>query len=223
MFGTEPARTDSAHYETILTEPQLDAWLEKLLAAELVCVDTETTGLDIMNAQLVGISFAIQPHHAAYLPLAHVYPGAPDQLKRDHALRKLKPWLESAQHPKLGQNLKYDLHIFANHGIALAGIHDDTLLQSYVLESHKPHDMDNLALRHLNIKTISYAEVVGKGAKQICFDQVDLDTATRYAAEDADITLQLHQALAPQIAGQSGLQHVDRDIKLPTIQFFFQH
>ena len=217
----EPARTDSAHYETLLTDAQLDAWLEKMLAAELVCVDTETTGLDVMNAQLVGISFAITPHHAAYLPLAHRYPGAPDQLNRDHALQKLKPWLESARHKKLGQNLKYDLHIFANHGIALAGIHDDTLLQSYVLESHRPHDMGNLALRHLNVKTISYAEVVGKGVKQICFDQVDLDTATRYAAEDADITLQLHQALAPQIAVQSGLQHVYRDIELPSMHVLY--
>ena len=221
MFGAEPTRTDSAHYETILTDAQLDAWLEKLLAAELVCVDTETTGLDVMNAQLVGISFAITPHHAAYLPLAHRYPGAPDQLNRAVALQKLKPWLESAQHHKLGQNLKYDLHIFANHGVALSGIHDDTLLQSYVLESHKPHDMDNLALRHLNVKTISYAEVVGKGAKQICFDQVDLDTATRYAAEDADITLQLHHALAPQIEVQSGLQHVYRDIELPSMHVLY--
>ncbi|HEX5338610.1 MAG TPA: DNA polymerase I, partial [Gallionella sp.] len=215
LFDSAPARTDHAHYEAILTEAQLDAWLAKLLAAELVCIDTETTGLDVMNAQLVGISFAITPHEAAYLPLAHVYPGAPDQLKREHALHKLKPWLESAKHKKLGQNIKYDLHIFANHGIALAGIHDDTLLQSYVLESHKPHDMDNLALRHLNVKTISYAEIVGKGAKQICFDQVDLDTATRYAAEDADITLQLHQTLSPQLHDK--LASVYRDIELPTM------
>ncbi|HXU93771.1 MAG TPA: DNA polymerase I [Gallionella sp.] len=222
LFGTEPTNTGHAQYETILTEAQLDAWLEKLLAAELVCVDTETTSLDPMIAQMVGISFAITPHHAAYLPLAHVYPGAPDQLKREQALHKLKPWLESEKHPKVGQNLKYDMHIFANHGIALAGIHDDTLLQSYVLESHRPHDMDNLALRHLNVKTISYTEVVGKGAKQIGFDQVDLDTATRYAAEDADITLQLHQALAPQIAVQSGLQHVYRDIELPTMQVLYR-
>ncbi|HEU0188831.1 MAG TPA: DNA polymerase I [Gallionella sp.] len=211
----------SGNYECILTEAQLDAWLEKLLAAELACLDTETTGLDVMNAQLVGISFAIDPHYAAYLPLAHRYPGAPDQLNRTQALAKLKPWLESLQHKKLGQNLKYDLHIFANHGIALAGIHDDTLLQSYVLESHRTHDMDNLALRHLNVKTISYAEVVGKGAKQLCFDQVDLDTATRYAAEDADITLQLHYALAPQIESQEGLRHVYRDIELPTMQVLY--
>ena len=221
LFGTEPARTNDAHYETILTEAQLDAWLEKLLAAELVSLDTETTGLDVMNAQLVGISFAIEPHRAAYLPLAHRYPGVPAQLGREHALHRLKHWLESASHNKLGQNLKYDRHIFANHGIRLAGIHDDTLLQSYVLESHKPHDMDNLALRHLNVKTISYAEVVGKGAKQICFDQVDLDTAARYAAEDADITLQLHRALAPQIEVQSGLQHVYRDIELPSMHVLY--
>ncbi|MEO6975925.1 MAG: DNA polymerase I, partial [Gallionella sp.] len=219
--GVSPAGTDSAHYETILTGAQLDAWMERILAADLVCVDTETTGLDMMNAQLVGISFAIKPHQAAYLPLAHIYPGAPDQLGRVHVLATLKPWLESARHKKLGQNLKYDMHIFANHGIALAGIHDDTLLQSYVLESHKPHDMDNLALRHLNVKTISFAEVAGKGAKQICFDQVDIRTASHYAAEDADITLQLHQNLYPQIAVQSGLLHVYRDIEMPSMHVLY--
>ena len=219
--GTDPTRTNSAHYEKILTEAQLDAWLKKILAADLVCVDTETTGLDMMNAQLVGISFAITPHDAAYLPLAHVYPGAPDQMNRNAALQKLKPWLESAQHYKVGQNLKFDMHIFANHGIALAGIHDDTLLQSYVLESHKPHDMDNLALRHLNVKTISFYDVAGKGAKQICFDQVDIDTATHYAAEDADITLQLHQNLFPQIEVQKGLLHVYREIEIPTLQVLY--
>ncbi|MFZ5523440.1 MAG: DNA polymerase I [Pseudomonadota bacterium] len=219
--GIEPNRTDNALYETILTEAQLDSWLKEILATELVSVDTETTGLDMMNAQLVGISFAIRPHHAAYLPLAHVYPGAPDQLDRAHVLGKLKYWLESPKHKKLGQNLKYDRHIFANYGIALAGIHDDTLLQSYVLESHKPHDMDNLALRHLNVKTISYAEVVGKGAKQLCFDQVDLGIATRYAAEDADITLQLHQKLSPQIAAQDGLLHVYRDIEMPGMHVLY--
>ncbi|HEY8886965.1 MAG TPA: DNA polymerase I [Gallionella sp.] len=221
LHGEPPTGTDSAHYETILTEAQLDVWLEKILAADLVCVDTETTGLDMMNAQLVGMSFAITPHHAAYLPLAHIYPGAPDQLNREYVLKKLKPWLESAQHHKLGQNLKYDMHIFANHGITLAGIHDDTLLQSYVLESHKPHDMDNLALRHLNVKTISFAEVAGKGAKQICFDQVDIDTATHYAAEDADITLQLHLNLSPQIAAQQGLQHVYRDIEMLSMHVLY--
>ena len=209
----------SGEYETILTDAQLDAWLEKITHADLTCVDTETTGLDTLNAQLVGISFAVEAHHAAYLPLAHHYPGAPDHLNREHALQKLKPWLESALHKKLGQNLKYDQHIFANHGITLAGVAEDTLLQSYVLESHKPHDMDNLALRHLGVKTISYAEVVGKGAKQICFDQVDLDTATRYAAEDADITLQLHQTLSPQLRNR--LNEVYRDIELPARQALY--
>ena len=219
---SESMDTSTANYECILTEAQLDSWLAKLFAAELVCLDTETTSLDVMQAQMVGMSFAITPHEAAYLPLAHIYPGAPDQLDREATLLKLKPWLESAQHKKLGQNLKYDQHIFANHGIALAGIYDDTLLLSYVLESHKPHDMDNLALRHLNVKTISYSEVVGKGAKQICFDQVDLDIATRYAAEDADITLRLYQALAPQVAAQAGLQHVYRAIELPSMHVLYK-
>ncbi|MDD2721401.1 MAG: DNA polymerase I [Gallionella sp.] len=221
---SEPAAlavTQSENYQTILSDAQLDEWLRKLLAAELVCLDTETTGLDVMEAQLVGISFAIQPHQAAYLPLAHVYPGAADQLDRTLALAKLRPWLESESHGKVGQNLKFDRHIFANHGIILRGIHDDTLLQSYVLESHKSHDMDNLALRHLNVKTISYADVAGKGAKQIGFDQVDLDIATHYAAEDADITLQLHQKLAPQVAAQPGLQHVYRDIELPAMAVLY--
>ncbi len=213
------AVVSSGHYEAILTESQLDTWLEQILRADLVCIDTETTGLDVMNAQLVGISFSIEPHHAAYLPLAHHYPGAPDQLNREHALKKLKPWLESARHKKLGQNLKYDQHIFANHGIALAGIHDDTLLQSYVLESHKPHDLENLVLRHLGLKTIPYSDVVGKGAKQIGFDQVGLDTATKYASEDADITLQLHNHFAPQLNGK--LAEVYRDIEMPVRQVLY--
>jgi DNA polymerase-1 len=213
-------RNDTSHYEAILSDAELDAWIDKIMHAALVSIDTETTGLDVMNEQLVGISFSIEAHHAAYLPLAHRYPGAPDQLNREHALHKLKPWLESAQHKKLGQNLKYDQHIFANHGIALRGIAEDTLLQSYVLESHKPHDMGNLALRHLGLSTISYAEVVGKGAKQIGFDQVDLDTATKYSAEDADITLQLHQTLAPQLLGR--LAEVYRDIEMPAREVLFK-
>ena len=211
----------ATRYECILTETQFDIWLQKIMQAELVCIDTETTGLNSLTAQLVGISFAIEAHHAAYLPLAHHYPGAPDQLDRALTLQKLKPWLESGAHKKLGQNLKYDQHIFANHGIKLAGVADDTMLQSYVLESHRTHNMDDLALRHLGIKTISYEEVVGKGAKQICFDQVDLDKATHYAAEDADITLQLHHALLPQVQAQGKLAAVYRDIELPARQVLF--
>ena len=219
--GIEPSRTDNTGYETILTETQLDNWLKQILGAKLVCIDTETTGLDMMNAQLVGISFAITPNKAVYLPLAHVYPGAPDQLDRAHALEKLRYWLESDQHHKLGQNLKYDMHIFANHGITLNGVTEDTLLESYVLESHKPHDMDNLALRHLNVKTISFADIAGKGVKQICFDQVDIAIATHYAAEDADITLRLHQDLFPQLAAQNGLLHVYRHIEMPSMHVIY--
>ncbi|MEO6421360.1 MAG: DNA polymerase I [Candidatus Nitrotoga sp.] len=221
MFAEDAPVNAEVHYETILTETQLDTWLEKILQAELVSINTETTALDMMNAQVVGISFAIQPHHAAYLPLAHNYPGAPDQLNRELALLKLKPWLESAQHKKLGQDLKFDQHIFANHAIKLAGISEDTLLQSYVLESYKRHDLDNLALRHLDVKTISYAEVVGKGAKQICFDQVDLAVATQYAAENANIILQLNQALTPQIKMQGRLDEVYRNIELPARQVLY--
>ena len=213
--------TDSSHYRTILEDTQLYDLIEKINSSDLVSLDTETTGLEVMDAQLVGISFAVSPHQAFYLPLAHSYPGAPQQLDLAASLAKLKPWLESAQHKKVGQNLKYDQHIFANHGIRLAGIQDDTLLESYLLESHKSHDMDSLALRHLNVKTLSYAEVVGRGAKQIGFDQIALDIATHYAAEDADITLQLHQTLAPQIEASSGLQHVYRDIELPVMQVLY--
>jgi DNA polymerase-1 len=208
-------------YECVLTEAQLDSWLKKIIQAELVCVDTETTGLDSMTSQLVGISLAIEAHHACYIPVAHHYSGAPAQLNREHVLQKLKPWLESATHKKLGQNLKYDQHIFANHGIRLAGIAEDTLLQSYVLESHRTHNMDDLAMRHLDVKTISYEEVAGKGAKQIGFDQVEIDKATQYSAEDADITLQLHQTLLPQIKAQGKLEHVYRDIEMPARQVLF--
>lgn len=221
MFTEDAPVPAPVHYETILTETQLDTWLKKIQQAELVSVHTKTTASDMMTAQLVGISFAIQPHHAAYLPLTHHYPGAPDQLSCEHALLKLKPWLENAQYKKLGHDLKYDQHIFANHAIQLAGIAEDTLLQSYVLESHKSHDLDSLALRHLGVKTISYSEIVGKGAKQICFDQVDLATATRYAAENADIILQLHQTLMPQIRMQGRLNEVYRNIELPARQVLY--
>ena len=205
------------HYETILTEAQLDSWLARVSAAELTCLDTETTSLDPMQARLVGMSFAVEVGYAAYLPLAHVYAGAPDQLKLDAVLAKLKPWLEDPARPKLGQNLKYDMHILANHGVALKGIAHDTLLQSYVVESHKPHDMDTMAERHLGVKTITYVEVCGKGAGQICFDQVSIERATEYAAEDADITLQLHQALYPQVESDAKLERIYGEIEMPVM------
>ncbi len=215
-------KTASTDYQTILTQSQLDEWLARIDAAPLVSVDTETTGLDPMRAQLVGISFSIEPYHAAYLPLAHRYAGAPQQLAINLVLDALKPWLEDPAKPKLGQNLKYDKHIFANHGLRLKGIVHDTLLQSYVLESHRPHDMDNLALRHLGIKTISYDEVTGKGASRISFDQVDIERATQYAAEDADITLRLHQHLHPQIADDAKLNHVYRTLEMPVLEVLFE-
>nr|WP_241030345.1 DNA polymerase I [Paraburkholderia sp. Ac-20347] len=204
------------HYETLQTWEQFDAWLKKIEAAELTAFDTETTALDPMVAKLVGMSFSTEPGVAAYLPLAHRGPDAPEQLPIDEVLARLKPWLESAQHKKVGQHMKYDEQVLANYGIELRGVEHDTLLESYVLESHRTHDMDSLALRHLGIKTIKYEEVAGKGAQQIGFDEVALETAAEYAAEDADVTLQLHRALYPQIAPEKGLDYVYRSIELPT-------
>ena len=203
------------NYETIQTEAQLQAWIDKLDRAELAALDTETTDLNPMLARLVGISFSVVPDEAAYVPLTHRYAGAPDQLPLAVVLERLKPWLENQDRPKLGQCIKYDMHVLANHGIRLAGIAHDTLLQSYVLESHKPHDMDDLAERHLNLKTLSYDEVTGKGASRIPFEQVAIERAAQYAAEDADVTLQLHRGLHPQIAADARLNRIYRDIEMP--------
>src|SRR5450830_242162 len=180
LFDTSAAIVKE--YETILTEAQLDAWIEKINAATLTAVDTETTSLVPMQAQLVGISLCCEPGRAAYIPVAHNYQDVPAQLPRELVLNKLKPWLEDESKPKLGQNLKYDSHIFANQGVQLRGIVHDTLLESYVFESHRTHDMDSLALRHLNRTTISYVDVCGKGASQITFDQVEISRASEYAA-----------------------------------------
>ncbi|QDZ30335.1 DNA polymerase I [Noviherbaspirillum sp. UKPF54] len=213
LFDAAPATTE---YETVLTEAQLARWIETIDAAPLTSVDTETTSLDAMRAQLVGISLCCKPGVAAYIPVAHRYQDAPTQLSRELVLEKLKPWLEDAGKPKVGQHLKYDSHIFENHGVTLRGIVHDTLLESYVFESHKSHDMDSLALRHLNRKTITFEEVCGKGASQICFDEVAVERATEYAAEDADVTLQLHQAMWPQVAENEGLKFIYEKIELPT-------
>jgi DNA polymerase-1 len=205
-------------YETILTDEQLDKWLALVDAAELTSVDTETTSLDPMTAQMVGISLSVEAGKGAYIPVAHRYAGAPDQLSREYVLEKMRSWLENPAKPKLGQNLKYDMHIFENHGIKLKGIVHDTLLQSYVFESHKPHDMDTMAMRHLGYTTIPFVDVCGKGANMICFDQVELGRATEYAGEDSDITLRLHGAMLGHVESDPGLARIYREIEMPTME-----
>ena len=216
-----PRPSVARQYETILTDSALAAWLDRISSAPLVSLDTETTSLDPMTAQLVGISLSVQANGGAYIPVGHTYAGAPLQLARDHVLGALKDWLESPGSRKLGQNLKYDKHVFANCGIRLGGVEHDTLLQSYVLESHRPHNMDDLAARHLDVTTITYDDVTGKGANRIPFEQVELARATEYAAEDADVTLQLHQVLSPQIEQDAKLLHIYRNIEMPVMEVLF--
>ncbi|MDY0046334.1 MAG: DNA polymerase I [Thauera propionica] len=223
--GDDPPGEPGAHrggYVSILDWASFDAWLAKITAAELTAFDTETTSLDPMAARLVGMSFSTDASEAAYLPLAHRGADVPEQLPLAEVLDRLKPWLESDQHAKLGQNLKYDAHVLANHGITLRGIAHDTLLESYVLESDKPHDVDSLAKRHLGLTTLPYTEVCGKGAKQIGFDEVALDRATEYAAEDADVTLRLHEHLWPQLEATPQLAALYRDIELPVLSVLQQ-
>jgi len=217
-----PQAPAEIHYEAVVDDAALERWLAAIHAAEITAIDTETTDLDPMRAQIVGVSLSIEPGRGAYIPLAHRYAGAPDQLDRDAVLARLAPWLADPAHRKLGQNLKYDQHAFANHGLALAGGVHDTLLESYVLESHKPHDMDNLAWRHLDVKTLTYDEVTGKGVARIPFDQVAVERATEYSAEDADVTLRLHQALYPRIAGDAKLAHVYEAIEIPVRDVLFR-
>ncbi|MFT6286808.1 MAG: DNA polymerase-1 [Alcanivorax sp.] len=214
----EPAIAEKldAHYDTILTQEDLDAWVARLASAEVFAFDTETTSLDYMQARIVGVSFAIEPGEAAYVPLAHDYLGAPAQLDRNAVLAQLKPLLEDDSKAKLGQNLKYDASVLANHGITLRGIAFDTMLESYVLNSTGTrHDMNSLALKYLGAKTIHFEDVAGKGAKQLTFNQVTVEEAAPYAAEDADITLRLHRALWPQLEGD--LKSVYTDIELPLV------
>ncbi|MEY4883950.1 MAG: hypothetical protein RIS34_1804 [Pseudomonadota bacterium] len=195
-------------YDTILTWEAFDGWLARLQAAELVAVDTETTSLDEMRAEIVGVSFSVTPGEAAYIPLAHNYPDAPVQLPRDGVLARLRPWLQDASKKKLGQHVKYDRHVFANHGIEVQGYVHDTMLQSYVLEVHKPHGLASLAERHLGRSGISFEDLCGKGAHQICFDQVDVAKAAEYSCEDSDMTLDVHLALWPQLQAHDKLRFI---------------
>jgi DNA polymerase-1 len=210
-------------YETVLTTTALDKWIEQLTSADVFAFDTETDSLDYMQANIVGVSFAVEPGRAAYVPVAHDYPGAPDQLDRDDVLQRLKPLLENPDRGKIGHHLKYDAHVLANHGIDLKGIANDTMLESYVLNSTATrHDMDSVALKYLGHQTTHYEDVAGKGAKQLSFNQVPLEEAAPYAAEDADITLRLHHALFPQLEATGRLLDVYRDIEIPLVPILEQ-
>ena len=212
----------TVNYETVFTWSQFDTWLSRIEAAKLTALDTETTSLDSFAARIVGISLSVTPGEACYIPLAHSGPGVADQLPRDEVLAKLKPWLDAVDRKKVLQNAKYDQHVFANHGIALAGIEHDTMLQSYVIESDKGHDLGQLCTRHLGLATIAYEDLCGKGAKQIGFDQVDIERAATYAAEDADVTLRVHNVLHPQFADEPGLSRVYHEIEMPARQVIWQ-
>ena len=212
--STRPPR----HYDTVLTRADLDRWLRKLRDAELVAFDTETTSLDYMRAEIVGVSFCAAPGEAAYVPLAHAYAGAPAQLDRTQALEALRPMLEDPARPKVGHHLKYDAHVLANHGIRLEGMRYDTMLESYVWDSVATrHNMDSAARHYLGVQTITYEEVAGKGAKQIPFAQVPVEKAGEYAAEDADVTLQLHRTLWPKITGVPALARLYETIEQPLV------
>ncbi len=217
-----PAPPATLAYEMVLDEAALAAWLDRIDRADLVAFDTETTSLDPMQARIVGVSLSVEPGRACYIPLDHRYAGVPAQLDRDATLRRLAPWLADPAKKKLGQNMKYDQHALANDGLTLRGVAHDTLLQSYVLESSKSHDMDSLARRHLDVTTISYDDVTGKGVNRIPFEQVALDRATEYAAEDADITLRLHHALYPSIAADPRLDYVYSQLELPVREVLFR-
>ncbi|MDI1259639.1 DNA polymerase I [Aquabacterium sp.] len=221
--GTEPAVDASAatapsmdtHYDTVTDWSTFERWRAKIEAAEMTAFDTETDSLEPMKAHIVGLSFSVTVGEAAYIPLAHQGPDAPQQLPLDEVLARLKPWLEGAQHPKVGQNIKYDSHVLANHGIAVKGYAHDTMLQSYVLEAHKPHGLESLAWRFLSRKGLSYEDVAGKGAQQIPFAQVAVDRAAQYSCEDSDLTLHLHQTLWPQLQAEPALQDVYQRMEMP--------
>jgi len=218
---SEPVNAPSksqGQYHTVLTQDELDTLIKKLEKAKLICVDTETDSLDAMQANLVGLSFAVEPGEAWYIPVAHDYLGAPKQLGRDAVLKALKPILEDPKRPKLGQHIKYDMNVLACHGVEVRGVTEDSMLASYVYNSTATrHDMDSLALKYLGAKTIKFEEVAGKGKNQITFNQVSLEQATPYAAEDVDITLQLQRMLAGELAKTPSVEKVYRDIEVPLI------
>jgi len=218
--ASPPRRRD---YEMVTSQDLLDAWAQKLRAAPLIAFDTETDSLDYLQARIVGVSFAVTPGEAAYIPLGHDYAGAPPQLDCARVLGSLKQLLEDPTKPKLGHHLKFDCHILANYGIALAGQRYDSMLESYVLNSVTTrHDMDSTVEKYLGFKTITYEEVCGKGAKQITFNQVDVNRATEYAAEDADVTLQLHQALWPQLTANPKLKRLYETIEQPLVPVLYR-
>ncbi|MBM4195595.1 MAG: DNA polymerase I [Gammaproteobacteria bacterium] len=215
--ATAPAAIDK-RYETVSDEKALRRWLKRLESAELTAFDTETTSLDYMEARLVGLSFSVAPGEAAYVPVGHRYPGAPEQLDVAQVLSLMKPWLESTRHAKVGHHLKYDAHVLANYGIELGGMRYDTMLESYVLNSTATrHDMDSVARLYLGVETIHYEDVTGKGANQIGFEEVPIEQATAYAAEDADVTLRLHQAIWPRLTTVSALEQLYSCIEQPLV------
>ena len=211
----KPAVALAREYECVTSWDRLDAWLAALRTAPLTALDTETDSLDPMRARIVGLSFATEPGRAAYVPLAHDYQGAPDQLPLAEVLARCQPWLEDAGAAKVGQNVKYDMHVLANHGITVRGYLHDTLLQSYVLEAHRPHSLESLADRHLGRSGLSYEQLCGKGANQIPFSQVDVSQATTYSGEDSEMCMQVHQTLWPQVQAEAGLRRVYESIEMP--------
>ncbi|MCH8250306.1 MAG: DNA polymerase I [Proteobacteria bacterium] len=223
----QPARaienSDETDYETVLTWDAFDRWFEKINHAELTAFDTETTSINYMQAEIVGLSLAVVANEAAYIPLAHDYPGAPDQLPRDEILQRLRNWLQDDSKKKVGHHLKYDAHILARYDIALRGMQFDSMLESYVLNSVATrHDMDSVARHYLGRETIHYEDVAGKGVKQLTFNQIDLATAAPYAAEDADITLQLHQTLWKQLGQHAALRRVYEEIEQPLVPILLE-
>ncbi|MGE5624452.1 MAG: DNA polymerase I [Bacillota bacterium] len=213
-----PPAAPAGKYTAVLDQKTLDEWLARLEAADLFAFDTETTSLEYMKAEIVGLSFAVKGGEAAYVPLAHRYPDAPEQLDRNKVLARLKPLLEDPKRPKLGHHIKYDAHVLRNHGIEMAGLRFDSMLESYVLDSvASRHDMDSLAEKYLGYTTVHYEDVTGKGAKQIGFDEVRVDIAANYAAEDADVTLRLHQALWPRLRAVPALKKVFEEIEMPLV------